>query len=216
MTNIYLARHGETEYNRRNQIQGRGIDASLNETGVHQARAIAMHLKDVALDRIFCSSLKRSRETADVIAETCKCSVVSHKELDEMNFGVFEGKPATEIESELQELHQKWRSGNVDCACKNGESPQAVLKRAAERMEMIINNQPNSNLLFVLHGRLLRILISHWLKFGLRAMHRVSHSNGALYHLRWNGELFEPVYLHKTEHLNNQLKSEKLANDISR
>lgn len=206
LTNIYLARHGETEYNRRNQIQGRGIDASLNKTGLQQARAIGTYLQDVALDGIFCSSLKRSRETADVIAESYKCSVIEHKDLDEMNFGVFEGQPASKIKAELQELHQKWKSGNVDCACENGESPQAVLKRAAKRVESIIDNQPNTNLLFVLHGRLLRILLSHWLEYGLSNMHRVSHSNGALYHLRWDGGQFEPVYLHKTEHLNNQIK----------
>lgn len=206
MTNIYLARHGETEYNRRNQIQGRGIDASLNETGIQQARAIATHLQDIPLHGIYSSSLRRSRETADIIAKTYDCCVVSHKDLDEMNFGVFEGQPASEIKKELQKLHQKWKSGNVDCACENGESPQAVLQRATKRIEAIISNQPDANLLFVLHGRLLRILLSHWLQYGLSDMHRVSHSNGALYHLRWDGELFEPVYLHKTEHLNNQLE----------
>ena len=47
LTNIYPARHGEAEYNRRNQMQGRGIDIPLNGSmGRHQARAIADHLKE--------------------------------------------------------------------------------------------------------------------------------------------------------------------------
>jgi probable phosphoglycerate mutase len=202
LTNIYLARHGETEYNRCDKIQGRGIDASLNDTGFQQARAIARYLQEVPLHGIFSSSLKRSKETAAVIAETFNLQVESYKDLDEMNFGVFEGRHASEIKSGLEDLHKKWKSGYVDYACENGESPRAVLRRVRKRTETIIADQPNSNLLFVLHGRLLRILLSHWLQFGLSDMHRVPHSNGALYHVRWDGESFEPVYLNKTEHLN--------------
>jgi probable phosphoglycerate mutase len=208
LTNIYLARHGETEYNRCDQLQGRGIDASLNKKGLHQARAIARHLQGIQLHGIFSSSLKRSKETAAVIAEIFNLQVVSHKDLDEIDFGIFEGRPVYEIKTELQDLHQKWKSGHVDYACENGESPRTVLKRAGNRIETIIENHKNTNLLFVLHGRLIRILLSHWLRFGLSDMHRVPHSNGALYHIRWDGESFESVYLNKTEHLDSKIEVE--------
>lgn len=201
LTDIYLARHGETEYNRCNQIQGRGIDASLNETGCQQAKAIAGHLQDVNFHRVFSSSLKRSRETADIVAKSFGLEVEAHSDLDEMNFGVLEGRPISEIETELQTLHQNWKSGKVDYACENGESPSVVLERAGSRVESIIKEHRSMNLLFVLHGRLLRILLSHWLQYGLAGMHRVPHTNGALYHIRWDGNLFEPVYLNKTDHL---------------
>lgn len=207
LTNIYLARHGETEYNRNDQLQGRGIDASLNETGIQQARAIAHHLQEISLHGVYSSSLKRSKETASIIAETFNLRVISHKDLDEINFGVFEGQPASEIRDEIEYLHQKWKSGDVDYACKNGESPRTVLKRAGNRIETIIRNHQNTNLLFVLHGRLLRILLSNWLQYGLSNMHRIPHSNGALYHVRWDGELFEPVYLNKTEHLDSTVET---------
>lgn len=201
MTNIYLARHGETEYNRCNQIQGRGIDASLNETGLRQAKAIASHLQNVDVHRVFSSSLKRSRETAEIVAQTFGLEVESHADLDEMNFGVLEGRPIAEIEHELEALHQNWKSGKVDHASEDGESPSLVLKRAGSKIESIIKEHPDSNLLFVLHGRLLRILLSHWLQYGLAEMHRVPHTNGGLYHIRWDGERFDPIYLNKTEHL---------------
>lgn len=203
VTNIYLARHGQTEYNRRNQLQGRGIDASLNDTGRRQARAIAEHLKGVSLDRIFCSSLKRSRETAKLVAQMHDLELESYSDLDEMNFGELEGRPIAEIEKELEELQRKWKSGETGYALQGGESPSAVLERAASRIELLMAEHKNSNLLFVLHGRLIRILVAHWLEYGLSEMHRVPHTNGALYHIRWNGELFEPIYLNQTEHLVN-------------
>lgn len=203
LTNIYLARHGETEYNRRNQMQGRGIDASLNEMGRRQAQAIAEYLKERELHHIYCSSLKRSRETAEFVGKTCCLSVEAHRELDEMNFGVLEGRPITEIEPELNELQQHWQSGNIDFAPQKAESPRMVLDRAATRAEQIISERQKRNVLFVLHGRLIRILLSHWLRYGLSSMHRIGHSNGALYHLQWDGERFESVYLNNTDHLRN-------------
>lgn len=208
LKNIYLARHGETEYNRCNQLQGRGIDASLNETGIRQAHAIAKYLQEseISIDGVYSSSLKRSKETASIIAEAYDRQVISHEDLDEINFGIFEGCYSSEIEAELEEVHQNWKSGQVDYACENGESPRAVLRRAAGRMESIIRNQSATKILFVLHGRLLRILLSHWLGYGLENMHRVPHSNGALYHLRWDKSSFEPVYLNKTEHLETSLE----------
>ena len=203
ITNVYLARHGETEYNRLNQIQGRGINASLNETGRLQAEAIAEYFESVKLDSIYSSSLNRSSETAGVVVERFGLSVQSYPELDEMDFGVLEGRPINEIKSELEMLRNNWRSGKVEFAMEEGESPQIVLDRAAGCAERLIREQQGTNLLFVLHGRLIRILLSHWLRFGLAGMHRIEHSNGALYHLQWDGQHFEPVYLHRTDHLSN-------------
>ena len=201
VTNIYLARHGETEYNKCDQIQGRGIDISLNDTGQRQARAIADHLEDDNITRIFSSSLKRSRETAQIIADDYGIRVSSYPDLDEMNFGIYEGQAASEIESELHDLHETWRSGNVNYASEEGESPATVLKRADGKMQSIIRQHSAQNLLFILHGRLIRIILSHWLQYGLSNMHRVPHSNGALYHIQWDGQLFEPIYLNRTKHL---------------
>lgn len=203
MTNLYLARHGETEYNRRSQMQGRGIDAPLNETGRKQAQAIAGHAQSLNLHHIYSSSLKRSRQTAEFVGQGCGLEVISHTDLDEMDFGVFEGKKASEIKPELNTLHRNWKAGNVTYAAEGGESPQVVLDRAGTKAEQVIKEHHASNLLFVLHGRLIRILLSHWLGFGLSAMHRIEHSNGALYHLQWDGQQFDAVYLHNTKHLQN-------------
>lgn len=202
VTNIYLARHGETDFNRRNLIQGQGIDASLNNTGRNQARAIGYYLKkEVELQRIFSSSLKRSQETARIVADMFGLEIKSYADLDEMNFGILEGRPIHEIKTQLVRLRRHWKSGNIDFALKNGESPQAVLNRASGRIKTIIQEYPKENLLFVLHGRLLRILLSHWLNYGLSKMAQIEHANGALYHLQWDGQYFEPVFLNNTGHL---------------
>jgi len=200
-TNIYLVRHGETDYNLRNKMQGRGIDAPLNANGRRQARAVAKYARELNIEQLYSSSMKRARETALAVGELCQLELVTHRDLDEMDFGELEGCTVDEIKPELQKLRKSWEAGELGLAAESGESPRMVLGRAAKRAEQIIREQHRSNLLFVLHGRLLRILLSHWLGFGLAQMHRIKHSNGAIYHLQWDGSRFESVYLHKTEHL---------------
>lgn len=201
LTKIFVVRHGETEYNRTGRMQGRGIDIPLNKTGRLQARAISDYLKDQSIDHIFSSSLMRSMETAEIIAWSLRMKYVACPELDEMDFGKFEGKLSEEIDTELHQVHQIWQKGNTDLVIEEGESPQMVLDRAKSRTDTIFREYEGSTLLMVLHGRLIRILLTSWLGYDLSDMHRIKHSNGALYHLKKNEKTFEVGYLHKTDHL---------------
>lgn len=200
-TDIYIARHGETEFNRLGKMQGRGVDKPLNRKGRLQARAISDVLKDEFVDYIFSSSLMRSVETAEIIAWTLRMKYRSYPELDEMNFGKFEGKPSKEIDKELDEVHQIWKNGNTDYTIEGGESPKMVLERVMSRTNDILEEHAGSTILLILHGRLIRILLSNWLGYPLSEMHRIKHSNGALYHLKQNDGKFEVDYLHRTDHL---------------
>lgn len=166
-----------------------------------QARAIANYLEEESIDHIFSSSLRRSMETAEIIAWSLRKEYTYFSELDEMSFGYLEGRPIEEIKQDLDEMHRTWQNGDVDYAPREGESPSEVLQRVSTRAETLIKQHQGSNILFILHGRLIRILLSEWLEYGLSEMHRVPHSNGALYHLQWTGQEFQPVFLHKTKHL---------------
>lgn len=203
ITNIFIARHGETEYNRLNRIQGQGIDAPLNKTGRLQAQAVANCLKSEPIDYIFSSSLKRSIETAEIVASSLQLDEVnSYAELDEMNFGAIEGRPIHEISSELGELSENWKAGKAEFALHKGESPAEVLHRALTRMKLLLKEHHGFNILLILHGRLIRILLSEWLGYGLARMHEIEHCNGALYHFQLADGKLNPIYLKRTDHLN--------------
>lgn len=201
VTHIFIARHGETEYNRTNRIQGRGINEPLNDTGRSQAQAIGEMLGAKSIQYVFSSSLKRSMETAQIIADRLMLEIESYQELDEMNFGIIEGQPIEDIGHHLEELHKNWKSGNTTFALDEGESPEQVLQRVLWRMDLLLKEHRGRTMLFVLHGRLIRILLSHWLGYGLREMHRVKHQNGALYHMRLQGKEIQPVFLNEISHL---------------
>lgn len=61
---LYIFRHGQTDGNVRNIVQGAGVDIELNETGRRQAERLAAELKGEGLDVIYASPMKRADETA--------------------------------------------------------------------------------------------------------------------------------------------------------
>lgn len=208
-TTLFIVRHGETEYNRLNRLQGRGVDKSLNETGTRQARALQSHFAGHAIDTVYTSSLVRSVETARIVCEDRSIPMHSYSELDEMNFGEIEGQPYESVRERLEEIHKHWQEGGTHRSLQGGESPEEVLQRAAGRIRAILESDPGDTLLFVLHGRLMRILISHWLLKGLHQMHTVLHQNAAINHLAWNGGQIYGVQLNITDHLKDFFPKKK-------
>ena len=100
---IYLARHGETEWNALHRIQGQ-TDSPLTLNGIKQAKALAKNLRTVVFKAIFSSDLLRAKRTAEMVALDKKLTVITTQALRERAFGRFEGKTGTEFERELKDL----------------------------------------------------------------------------------------------------------------
>ncbi len=85
---IYIIRHGKTELNRANVLQGRS-DCPLNEEGVLQARAAAETLRGISFSYVFSSPLLRALQTAEIVAPGI--APVVDERLIEMDYGPYEG-----------------------------------------------------------------------------------------------------------------------------
>ncbi len=182
-------------------MQGRAIDASINATGRAQALAIAEYLKDKPVSLIVTSGLKRTLETAQPSIEYHQARVQSFEELDEMSFGELEGKEFFKVKEEIRRLHENWSSGNTRLRTPGGEHPEEVLERADAKIRELLGRSEDEHIVLMLHGRLIRILLSEWLGYGLQNMHRIQHCNGSINHLIWDGQKFEAVALNITDHL---------------
>jgi probable phosphoglycerate mutase len=198
---LFIARHGETEYNRKQLLQGRGIDASLNETGVQQAKELSDYLSSYPVQYLGSSSLRRSYETAGYHGKSIEKDVVQYAGLDEMDYGDFEGASFPEVEKEIKQISRSWRSGDVDLRIPGGESPKDTFDRANSAMMELMESTGEETIAVVIHGRLIRILLSEWLGLGLRNMHKIDHQNGSVNQLVYKNGRFEAVYLNKTDHL---------------
>ena len=206
---LYLVRHGQTDYNASQRFQGRGIDAELNELGRKQAEAVARDFGggSATIDRLYCSSLKRTAETAAPLAHAQNLQIISSIHLDEMDFGSLEGAYVADYLPYLCELQEQWRSGQTSIPVHEGEHPEQVYSRANGYVHDVVlggyesEGRRPEKVVLVVHGRLIRILLSVWLGYGLEQMDEIEHSNGAIYEIGWDGRGFTPIQLHITEHL---------------
>lgn len=98
---IVLVRHGRTEYNLKNIVQGQ-LHIPLDEYGLKQATVVADKLKNEAFDIIYSSDLARTMQTAEVIAMAMKKKVTPSILLRERSLGVLEGKNKGEVLKLLQ------------------------------------------------------------------------------------------------------------------
>ena len=95
---IYIIRHGQTELNNRQLLQGRS-NHPLNEAGIAQGREAASLLKDVSFSAVYSSPLQRAVQTAELVAPGV--IPVMDERLVEMDYGPYEGmdlrNPAPEV-----------------------------------------------------------------------------------------------------------------------
>ena len=204
MTNkktIYLIRHGETDYNRRGIVQGSGVNSDLNETGRQQAQRFYDRYGRENFDCIYTSTLKRTHQTVEpFIAKGL--SHVQLRGLDEINWGVYEGKESPQFwEKDFPLISQEWRQGNVAYQIPGGESPQELQMRQKEALDHILQQEHERQLLICMHGRAMRSFLCLMLDISLSRMDDFPHNNLGLYLLEYRGSKFKLIRSNDTQHL---------------
>jgi alpha-ribazole phosphatase/probable phosphoglycerate mutase len=156
---IYLVRHGVTEWNKSFRYQGI-TDVPLSDEGREQARLAGKRLAKIRAGAVISSPLKRSLETAEIIAAATDAPEVEiWDELCEVNFGAWEGLTVREIVGQFGfELFDRWRSSQISVAATNGEDPASVLARAKNAAERIASLK-YENTIVVAHGAIFRALM---------------------------------------------------------
>jgi broad specificity phosphatase PhoE len=96
LTLIYLARHGETEWNADKRIQGH-TNSSLSDLGRRQAVALAERLRHCEISSIYSSDLTRAMDTAAPIAAILDLPVTPMESLRERGYGEWEGLSLDEV-----------------------------------------------------------------------------------------------------------------------
>lgn len=203
-TTLLLVRHGETEYNRREIVQGRRIDSVLNETGQQQAEHLARRLADIRFDAIYASPLRRAVQTASAVAQRHP-DVPLHTlaDLEEMSWGIYEGREATEeVRTALDRHFEAWKQGQFGVPIQEGESILQVQMRALRALDHILATHEGETVLIVTHGRWLRVLLASILPgYELRRMHEIKHANTGVNLITFEGKSCRAALLNCTAHL---------------
>jgi broad specificity phosphatase PhoE len=198
---IYLIRHGQTDFNRQNIIQGSGIDADLNETGRIQTVLFFEKYANTPFDKVITSQLKRTIQSVEPFINKGIPHLIV-PELNEINWGVMEGVEATsEIRKTFREVTKAWADGKLDVSVKFGETPQQLFERQQKVNHLFFDNQAE-NMLIASHGRAMRSLLCLLTNTSLHRMEKFPHSNLCLYVLEQVDErAFEIITKNDTSHL---------------
>ena len=165
--NIYVTRHGETEWNTYWKLQGRS-NTVLNEKGREQACLTHNGFVEagISFDRIYSSPLKRAVETAVLMTEKSESEIIKDDRLIEFCFGKAEGKTPDERKEdpELKDFHLFFDEPEKYVALEGAEPFESVLKRTAAFWEDYIKPLEKTgiqNILVVTHGGTMQSLLLH-------------------------------------------------------
>lgn len=177
---IYIIRHGQTEYNAQGIVQGRGINAPLNEKGRAQAEAFFKVYQNVPFDVVYTSSLLRAQESVELFVAKGIQHIVDAN-LDEISWGDVEGEGNfTDHSAMFNELLAEWKSGNMYYALPGGESPFQLQQRQLRFIESL-RHSPHATILIATHGRFIRALMCTLTETPLSEMDTFEHANLCLY-----------------------------------
>lgn len=137
MTEIILARHGETEWNLAEIFRGQ-IDVELNETGLKQAELLGEYLSQTKIEVIYSSPKKRALKTAELMASHHPLDVVVTPGLRDLDFGQWQGLSQQEVKEQYQELYTAWMKAPHQLKMPGGESLDDVRQRALGVVDEVI------------------------------------------------------------------------------
>ena len=157
MIHIIYTRHGQTDWNIADKIQGQ-VDIPLNEVGIKQAHELADKLKDRKIDLIFCSPLSRAVDTATIVRGDRNIPIIQDSLLLEEYYGDMEGK--TRMDNPNYLSHRR----SIIKRYPNGESYLDVYHRVATFFEKIKKEYDGkvSAILIVAHGGMSRVVNAYF------------------------------------------------------
>jgi broad specificity phosphatase PhoE len=153
MNRIYFVRHGEGQDNVARQFSYKKVDRPLTERGQLQAMQTAEHLAGVHIDAIFCSPMKRTHETAQIIADRLNMSLTVLEELREINVGDLEGQDFNDENwGTYHDVTNEWYMGNLQASYPNGEDYEMLWARLQRGLKSILDEHSGCNFVIAGHG----------------------------------------------------------------
>lgn len=198
-TTLYLARHGETQWNKIRRFQGQ-LDSELTELGKEQSRQTAESVAHHNIDLIISSGLGRAIESATICKQQLNINTEVVKNLTERHLGEWQGEKIehlVENSNYIEILHNY-----TELTPSGGESAIFCGERILKSLEIIAKNHKHKTLLIILHGEALRCFYAT-LQHKNNDLRKVKTGKNA-YDLFKNGSISTLVYDHKNNNFNHK------------
>ena len=183
-TEIIFIRHGETEWNSQQRMQGHS-NSDLSSVGQAQIQALGQWMKNVPFDHIYSSDSLRAKQTAEAITLFSGHELKIDLRLREKNLGVFEGLTSEEARERHPEVFSLFKTAGSKYVIDEGESTQQLQDRALEIVDEIRIKHLEERVLLVTHGGFIRVVMKHSLGLSLETPTRFLIRNTGVFRLVW-------------------------------
>jgi probable phosphoglycerate mutase len=183
-TEIILIRHGETEWNSQQRMQGHS-NSDLSAEGRGQIQALGKWMKYVSFDHIYSSDTLRAMQTAKAITQYTGHTLHLDKRIREKNLGVFEGLTSNEAKERFPDVYNLFKTAGRNYVIDKGESTQQLLDRSLEFIEEIRLRHPDQRVVMVTHGGVVRVLMKYTLGLSIDTPTNFLIKNTGIFRLIW-------------------------------
>ncbi len=166
-TRVLLIRHGATVLSAEDRFAG-STDVDLSDEGRRQARMLAERLADEAIRAVYASPMKRTRETAAIVATPHGLEPGIEDGLREIDHGRWEGLTRKEVEGRHADEYAAWEEDPFTFAPEGGENGLSVMARALPALREIVKRHPDESVAIVSHKATIRLVLSSLLGFDPR------------------------------------------------
>lgn len=195
MRKIYLIRHGKPDFADDGKWCIGRTDLPLGEEGHLQSCLLGYELRKREITDVFCSSLKRSIETAALLADT---SPIVWSGLEEQDMGVWDGLAFRTIKERWPKLYEA-RGRQPELLPPNAESREAAFERFRKAIEEILDNS-QGDVAIVAHKSVIQLYLCQQLILPYASSTLLEYDGKV--HLKSMGEVAHPFL---TEELCEQM-----------
>ncbi|MCY8438563.1 histidine phosphatase family protein [Bacillus haynesii] len=159
MLTLYIARHGQTEWNIEKRMQG-WEDSNLTALGLANANALGERLKGVQFQAAYSSPSGRAVDSARAMLQNRSIPFITDDRLKEISIGRWEGKTYDEIKQSDPDLLEAYFNAPETYMPDEGESFYDFEKRVSQAYEFILRRHREGNVLIVSHSVFILMLLN--------------------------------------------------------
>lgn len=189
MSDLVLARHGETVWHTENRYAGR-TDVALSPTGHAQAEQLGRWAAAAGVEAVWSSTLSRARDTAAAASRAAGLDLREDARLCELDFGDAEGLTVAEMELRFPGATRAFQTDPVEHHLPGGEDPRRAVERSLAALREIAAERESGRVLVVFHTTLIRLTVCRILGVPLGDYRRLFPflRNCAITEVRLDGE----------------------------
>lgn len=208
---IFLVRHAESTWNRLRKIQGQR-NPELSDYGKKEAMLLRRRLRDIEVNGVYSSPLRRAYETA-CIAVGSKKRIEIVPDLREISLGKWEGKTLASIRKEYGDRFDKWALSPTRIKIPEGEDFLSFARRVKGAMASIEKNHRDGIVLVFTHGGVISTYVTQVLNLPVDDVWCLTVKNASLTIVEIDERLRRLVTFNDIGHLIT-LKASELKREI--